>query len=142
MTRNDVPNWRMKSSRMSTIGSRRVSSHGIRMSNETAEITAKVVMKLEANQSLRWPSSRKTSRHPSASTTRMKPAQSTLRPPFSLSRRSRSRTSGSTTSHCTSASERMPKGTLMKNIQCQEKLSVSHPPIVGPTVGATMTAMP
>ena len=36
----------------------------------------------------------------------------------------------------------MPIGTLMKKIQCQEKLSVIQPPSVGPTVGATITAMP
>ena len=36
----------------------------------------------------------------------------------------------------------MPTGTLMKKIQCQEKLSVIHPPSVGPTVGATITATP
>jgi hypothetical protein len=35
-----------------------------------------------------------------------------------------------------------PIGTLMKKIQCQEKLSVIQPPIVGPTVGATITATP
>src|SRR4029077_19058504 len=73
---------------------------------------------------------------------RAKPCQSILKPSARRSRRSRSSTSGSTTSHCTRASEMRPIGTLMKKIQRQEELSVIQPPIVGPTVGATMTAMP
>jgi len=71
-----------------------------------------------------------------------KPTQSTFRPPAKRSRRSRSSVSGSSTSQCTSASETSPIGTLMKKIQCQEKLSVIQPPIVGPMVGATITATP
>src|SRR5271169_6268879 len=41
-----------------------------------------------------------------------------------------------------SESERIPTGTLMKKIQRQSKLSVIQPPRVGPTAGATTTAMP
>ena len=73
---------------------------------------------------------------------RKNPTQSTFNPPARRSSRSRSSTSGSSTSQCTKASDASPIGTLMKKIQCQEKLSVIQPPIVGPTVGATMTAMP
>ena len=73
---------------------------------------------------------------------RKKPTQSTFRPPARRSSRSRSSISGSSTSQCTSASDAIPIGTLMKKIQCQEKLSVIQPPIVGPTVGATITATP
>ena len=39
-------------------------------------------------------------------------------------------------------SDKSPTGRLMKKIQCQLKLSVIHPPRVGPTAGATTTAMP
>src|SRR3954471_13906507 len=35
-----------------------------------------------------------------------------------------------------------PTGTLIKKHQCQDKLSLSQPPSVGPTTGATTTAMP
>ena len=35
-----------------------------------------------------------------------------------------------------------PIGPLMRKIQCQDRLSVSQPPSVGPTVGATSTATP
>ena len=38
--------------------------------------------------------------------------------------------------------ERMPTGILMKKIQRQVKLSVIHPPRVGPIAGAVTTAMP
>lgn len=36
----------------------------------------------------------------------------------------------------------MPTGTLMKNTQRQEKLSVMNPPSVGPMAGARTTAIP
>ena len=38
--------------------------------------------------------------------------------------------------------EMMPMGKLIKKIQCQLKLSVIHPPNVGPMAGAATTAMP
>ena len=41
-----------------------------------------------------------------------------------------------------SSRERMPTGMLMKKIQRQVKLSVIHPPSVGPIAGAVTTAMP
>ena len=93
------------------------------------------MMVLDLNQSSIWPRSSTTSRQPSVIAISRKPIQSTFSPPASRSRRSRSSTSGSSTSQCTSASEAMPIGTLMKKIQCQEKLSVIQPPTVGPTVG-------
>ena len=40
------------------------------------------------------------------------------------------------------ASEMMPTGTFIRKHQCQDQLSLSHPPSVGPTTGATTTAMP
>jgi len=36
----------------------------------------------------------------------------------------------------------MPTGILIRKHQCQERLSLSHPPSVGPTTGATTTATP
>jgi hypothetical protein len=39
-------------------------------------------------------------------------------------------------------SEMMPTGMLMKKIQRQLKLSVIHPPSVGPMAGANTTAIP
>ena len=102
----------------------------------------KVTIVPDLNQSSIWPRSSTTSRQPSVIAIRAKPTQSIFRPPASRSSRSRSSTSGSSTSQCTSASDARPIGTLMKKIQCQEKLSVIQPPIVGPTVGATITATP
>src|SRR5579864_508135 len=49
---------------------------------------------------------------------------------------------GSSTSREVRNSDKIPTGMLMKKIQCQLKLSVIHPPSVGPTAGATTTAMP
>src|ERR1700682_226526 len=49
---------------------------------------------------------------------------------------------GSSTNRCVRNNETNPTGTLMKNIQCQLKLSVIQPPKVGPMAGATTTAIP
>src|SRR5579862_1844557 len=110
--------------------------------NETAASIVNVTIVPDLNQSSIWPRSSTTSRHPSVAAMSAKPTQSTFNPPASRSSRSRLSTSGSSTNQCTSASEASPIGTLMKKIQCQEKLSVIQPPIVGPTVGATITATP
>jgi hypothetical protein len=120
ITMKAMPNWRWPSSRKSTIGSSRVSSHGTKNMNEQAAIVAKVTIVVEWNQSSIWPRSSTISRLPKVSAISANPTQSILRPPARRSRRSRSSTSGSTTSHCTSTSEMMPIGTLMKKIQCQE----------------------
>ena len=52
------------------------------------------------------------------------------------------RCGGSSSSLALSSREMMPTGMLMKKIHRQSKLSVIHPPSVGPMAGATTTAMP
>ena len=49
---------------------------------------------------------------------------------------------GSSTIRCVRNSDNRPTGRLIKKIQCQLKLSVIHPPSVGPIAGASTTAMP
>src|SRR5208283_598629 len=49
---------------------------------------------------------------------------------------------GSWISRDVSRIDRMPTGILIKKIQRQLKLSVIHPPRVGPIAGAVTTAMP
>src|ERR1700743_2720454 len=49
---------------------------------------------------------------------------------------------GASTSRVTRKNARMPTGILIKKIHRQEKLSVIHPPSVGPIAGATTTAIP
>ena len=49
---------------------------------------------------------------------------------------------GSEISRFVSSSEIIPTGMLMKKIQRHEKLSVIHPPSVGPIAGASTTAIP
>ena len=94
------------------------------------------------NQSSRWPRSSITSRKPRLPATSRKPTQSTFRPPFSFSWRSFSSAAGSSTSMPTRNSDSMPTGTLIRNTQCQEKLSVIQPPSVGPRIGPVTTTMP
>src|SRR5580704_5501336 len=59
-----------------------------------------------------------------------------------LLRRSPLKCGGSLISREVSSREMMPTGTLMKKIQRQLYVSVIHPPSVGPSAGATTTAMP
>ena len=49
---------------------------------------------------------------------------------------------GSSTRRLTRMKARMPTGMLMKKIQRQEKLSVIHPPSVGPMEGARTATRP
>jgi len=56
--------------------------------------------------------------------------------------RSASTAGGSTSTIHESRSDSRQTGTLIKKIQRQEKLSVMRPPSVGPSVGATTTAIP
>jgi len=88
------------------------------------EMIAKVVMKLELNQSSSCPVPSTTSRQLRKWATSKNPTQSTLRPFESRSPRSRRKVCGSWTKRWTRVSESIPIGTLMKNIQCQETLSV------------------
>jgi hypothetical protein len=116
---------------MSTIGSFRDASHGTKRMKEIADSSAKLVMKLDWNQSSRWPLSNTISREPSARPMSAIPIQSTFNPAARRSRRSRSRISGSTSSNCTSTNEAMPIGTLMKKIQCHDRLYAGYCPPAG-----------
>ncbi len=72
----------------------------------------------------------------------MKPKTSTFSPLSSSARRSRRSTSGSITSQPTRVSDSRPTGRLIRNTQCQDRLSVIQPPRTGPMAGALTTVRP
>ncbi|GJD78885.1 hypothetical protein NBEOAGPD_2105 [Methylobacterium gregans] len=143
ITTKQEPNWRLLSRRRSMTGFFRVSSHGIMAQNETTVRTPKTFIRVEVpNQSLRWPSSRTTSREPRKVATSRKPTRSKRTPFFRRSRRSRLAASLSSISQYISPSAISPIGPLIRKHQCQEALSESQPPSVGPITGATTMATP
>jgi hypothetical protein len=143
ITTKQALNCRRLSSLRSMTGFFAVSSHGIIARNETTVSTPNTFIRVEVpNQSLRWPSSRMTSSEPRKVATRRKPTRS-KRIPFSRrARRSRLAASLSSISQYISASAITPTGPLIRKHQCQEALSESQPPSVGPITGATTMATP
>ncbi len=127
---------------MSTVGLRRVISHGIIRTKARAQMAATATMKPEPNQSSSRPRSHMISSAPRKVATSAKPTRS--KPPSV--RRSRCRSSTcARVSRSSSAIDTIvsrPTGPLIRKHQCQETLSDSQPPSVGPTTGATTTATP
>ena len=140
ITRKQAPNCRLATIRRSMIGFSRVNPQGIISTNANAEITAKVTMKGEANQSSSRPRSSTTSSAPRNVATSMKPITSNrcscCVSPFARA------VAGSGRMIEIAAIASTPTGTLIRKHHCQEKLSDSQPPSVGPTTGATTTATP
>ena len=136
MTRKQAPNWRVATIRRSIMGSLRLISHGIISMNATAQTTANVTMKAEANQSSSRPRSSTTSNAPRKDATNMKPTRSN---PLPCVRRP-STADDSRTRSVISAIATTPTGPLIRKHHCQDQLSESQPPSVGPTTGATTTA--
>jgi hypothetical protein len=139
---NDAPNWRVATMRTSIIGLRRVSSHGIIRTKASAETATTTTMKFEANQSSSRPRSSAISRVPRNVATSTKPTRS--KPRRCALKRVRSATAAfdSRNSELISPIATTPTGPLMRKHYCQEKLSAIQPPSVGPTTGATTTAIP
>jgi hypothetical protein len=127
-------------SKRSIVGSCLIISHGIISTKASAQTTAAPTMKLEPNQSSLSPRSSMTSSAPRKVATKTKPMGSNR----ADWRCRRSATEGSDSCRITAikAIVTRPTGPLSMKHQRQEKLSASQPPSVGPTTGATTTAMP
>src|ERR1700722_777595 len=95
-------------------------------------------MKCDPNESSRCPLSSTTCSVPSPSASNPSPTKSTRKVLLFFC----FIYGGSVINILVSSSEMIPTGILMKKIQRQLKLSVIHPPSVGPIAGANTTAMP
>src|SRR5579859_3227420 len=102
--------------------------------SDTSAMKKKVVISRLSNQSLAPPSSRKYCREPMPVTSRRMPHQSIF-PGFTEPGRF-------VTKFQDRNAAAIPIGRLIKNIQCQERLSVMNPPSTGPNVGPRMTPRP
>ena len=103
-------------------------------------MTATLTMKGEPNQSSSRPRSSTTSSAPRKVATSMKPT--TSNPSRCCCARSGRAFAGSRRTSAISAIAITPTGPLIRKHQCQDRLSDSQPPSVGPTTGATTTATP
>lgn len=111
--------------------------------NDTAISTPETFISVEVpNQSFRWPSSRITSSEPRNRATSTKPTMSKRIPFRTSARRSFLAAALSSMSQYISPRAMTPTGPLIRKHQCQEALSESQPPRVGPITGATTMATP
>src|SRR6266567_8439558 len=119
---------RLVKARISTIGSRAVSTRQKNATAETKQIAAQVATEVSCSHSYCGPSSSTYSSEP------RKPAMNS-RPHQSKCSSSAKFGSSKSTSASTPMVMPMPGTMLMKNSQCHDIMSVMYPPTVGPTVG-------